>query len=166
MSTKTDFTDEEWTLLLKTPALAGIAVVTVSPSGPIGVFKELSSMGKWILGAGENAPAGSLVAALVEDIRAIAERKVPAPPDEKIPPDQLKGRVLANLKLAVSVLSAKATPTEAESYKQWIVDVAANIARAAKEGTVFGFGGTLVSDAERGILREIAEALGTTAPAL
>lgn len=166
MSTKTDFTDEEWTLLLRTPALAGIAVVTVSPSGPIGVFKELASMGKWILAAGENAPAGTLVAAIVEDIRAIAERRVPAPADEKIPPDQLKGRVLANLKEAAGILSAKATPTETEAYKQWILDVAANIARAAKEGTVFGFGGTLVNDAERGILREVAEALGTTAPAI
>ncbi|MEO6462866.1 MAG: hypothetical protein ABIP29_07300 [Candidatus Eisenbacteria bacterium] len=166
MSTKTDYTDEEWTLLLKTPALAGIAVVTVSPSGPIGVFKELSSMGKWILGAGENAPAGTLVAVIVEDIRAIAERKQPAPPDEKIPPAELKTRVLANLKQAVEILSAKATPTETEAYKQWILDVAANIAKAAKEGTVFGFGGTLVSDAERGVLREIAEALGTTAPTL
>lgn len=166
MSTKTDYTDEEWTLLLKTPALAGIAVVTVAPSGPIGVFKELSSMGKWILGAGENAPAGTLVAEIVEDIRAIAERKRPAPPDEKIPPAELKTRVLANLKQAVAILSAKATPPDSEAYKQWILDVAANIARAAKEGTVFGFGGTPVSDAERDVLREIAEALGTTAPAI
>ena len=166
MSTKTDYTDEEWTLLLKAPAMTGIAVVTVAPSGPIGVFRELSSMGKWILGAGENAPAGTLIAALIEDIRAIAERKIPAPKDERIPAAEFKPRLLESLRETVALLAAKATPTEAEAYKQWVLDVAANIAKAAKEGTVLGFGGTLVSDAERDVLREIAEALGTTAPAL
>ena len=85
MSTKANYTEEEWTLLLKTPAMAGIAVVTADASGPIGVFKELSAMGKQILAAGESATTGGLVTELVTDIKAIAERKLPAPKDEKIP---------------------------------------------------------------------------------
>ena len=166
MASRSDFTDEEWNLLLKTPAIAGIVVVTAAPSGPIGVFKELQTMGKWILDAGTKASPGSLVSALVEDIRAIAERKRPAPPDEKIPPDQFRPRALETLRRATALLPAKATPAEIEEWKQWTLDVAANLAKAAKEGTVFGFGGTLVSDAERAALRDIAEALGTTAPAI
>ena len=166
MSTKSEYTDEEWTLLLKTPAMIGLLVVTAAPSGPIGVFKELSSMGKWILAAGENAPAGTLVAAIVADIRAIAEKKLPAPSDEKIPPAEFRSRTLETLRKAVAILAAKAPPAEAEAYKQWILDVATNIARAAKEGTILGFGGTLISDSERGIVREIADALGMTTPAL
>ena len=164
MSTKANYTEEEWTLLLKTPAMAGIAVVTADASGPIGVFKELSAMGKQILAAGENATAGGLVSELVADIKAIAERKLPAPKDEKIPAKELKPRLLENLRQATALLSAKGTPTDAESYKQWILDVVTNIARAAKEGTVFGFGGTLVSEAERGLVREIADVLGLAAP--
>src|SRR5262245_23220030 len=149
MSTRTDYTDEEWTLLLKAPAMAGLSVVAASPSGPIGVFKELATMGKYVLEAGKNAPAGSLVAGLVEDIKAIAERKRPAPPEEKIAPAEFRAKVQEALRRGVSILSAKAAPTEAEAWKTWILDVASNIATAAKEGTVFGFGGTLVSDAER-----------------
>ena len=166
MSTRTDFTDEEWTLLLKAPALAGITVVTASPSGPIGVFKELSTMGKWILDAGKTAPEGSLVAALVEDIKAIAERKRPAPAEERIPADQFRTRAMDTLRSATTVLGTKTTSGETEAWKQWILDVATNIAKAAKEGTVFGFGGTLVSDAERTALKDIASALGTVAPAI
>jgi len=166
MSARTDFTDEEWTELLRAPALAGILVVTASPSGPIGVFKELSTMGKWILDAGKTAAPGSLVAALVEDIRAIAERKRPAPDEERVPAAEFRAHALERLRRAAAILPAKTTPAEAEEWKQWIVDVCANIARAAKEGTVFGFGGTLVSDTERTALRDIADALGTTAPAL
>jgi hypothetical protein len=166
MSARTDFTDEEWTELLRAPALAGILVVTVSPSGPIGVFKELSTMGKWILDAGKAAAPGSLVAALVEDIRAIAERKRPTPAEERVPAAEFRAHALERLRRAAAMLPAKASPAEVEEWKQWILDVSANIARAAKEGTVFGFGGTLVSDAERTALRDIADALGTTAPAL
>jgi hypothetical protein len=164
MSTKSDYSDEEWALLLKAPGMAGIAVVAAAPSGPIGVFKELTSMGKWILAAGENAGTGTLPAAIVADIRAIAEKKLPPPPDEKIPPGELEARTLDTLRRAAALLAAKATPAEAETYKQWILDVVSNIAKAAKEGTVFGFGGTLVSDKERSLVREIADALGVPAP--
>jgi hypothetical protein len=164
MSTRQDYSDEEWTLLLKAPGMAGIAVVAAEPSGPIGVFKELSSMGKWILAAGESAEAGTLPAAIVADMRAIAEKKLPPPPDERIPAAELQPRTLETLRKAQTVLAAKATPAEAEAYKQWILDVVTNIARAAKEGTVFGFGATLVGDKERALVREIADALGAPAP--
>lgn len=166
MSSRSDYTDEEWNLLLQAPAMAGILMVTAAPSGPIGVFKELSTMGKWILESAKTATPGSLVAAIVEDIRAIAERRRPAPPDERIPPDQFRTRSLESLRRAAAFLPAKASPAEAEEWKQWVLAVAANIAKAAKEGTVFGFGGTLVSDAERTALGDLAGALGTTAPAL
>ena len=166
MSTRTDYTDAQWNTLIKAPAMAGLAVVSADPSGPIGVFKELNSMGRWILGAAENAPEGSLLAELVADVRAIAERKRPAPEEERIPADHFKPRMLGTLREAVGILAARANPVETEAYKQWVVDVATNIARAAKEGTVLGFGGTPVSDAERAIVREIVDALGTTAPAL
>ena len=165
MSTRTDYSEDEWTLLLRAPAMAGLAVVAAAPSGPIGIFKELQTMGKWILDAGKTAPPGSLVSGLVEDIRAIAERKRPAPKEERIPPDQLRTKVQETLRSGVSILSAKATPTDAEAWKNWVLDTATNIAKAAKEGTVLGFGGTLVSDAERTALRDIADALGLFAPA-
>ena len=166
MSSRTDFSDEEWTILLRAPAMAGLAVVAAAPSGPIGVFKELQTMGRWILDSGKKATPGSLVAALVEDIRAIAERKRPAPQEEKVPPKEFPAKVRDTLRQGVSIASARATPGEVEEWKAWIVDTAASIAKAAKEGTVLGFGGTLVSDAERTVLREIADALGTVAPAV
>jgi hypothetical protein len=166
MSTKTAFTEDEWTMLLRLPLLAGTAVVTADASGPIGLFKELSAMGKHVLAAGENAGSGGLVADLVADIKAIAEKKLPAPKDEKIAPRELKPRLLDHLRQATSLLSAKSTPLDTETYKQWILDVTTNVARAAKEGTLLGFGGTLVSEAERGLLREIADVLGLAAPAV
>src|SRR6185369_4350159 len=46
MSTKADFSAEEWKLVLKAPLMAGLAVVAASPSGPLGVLREMFAVGK------------------------------------------------------------------------------------------------------------------------
>ena len=165
MSEKNDFTAAEWHLLIQTPGVAGMAVVSAAPSGPIGLFRELSAMGRLILSAGDTAPAGTLVANLVADIRAIADKKVPAPPEERIAPGALREHLLESCRAVVVLLATKVPPDEAGAYKQWIVDVTTQVAQAAKEGTLLGFGGTPVSPVERTLLHDIAHALGVTAPA-
>ena len=46
MSTKADYTKEEWDLLVKSPVMAAMAVIAASPSGPIGVVKEMFAVAK------------------------------------------------------------------------------------------------------------------------
>jgi len=58
-----------------------------------------------------------------------------------------------------ALLQAKATAEEASEYKRWIINVAYKVAAAAKEGGVFGFGGTQVSGSEVNIINEIGEAI-------
>jgi hypothetical protein len=61
---------------------------------------------------------------------------------------------------AVAVLlKAKANAEEAYEYKRWIINVAHKVASAAKEGGVFGFGGTQISGNEIEIINEIGAAL-------
>ncbi len=165
MSAKSDFTPAEWSVLLQTPAVAGMAVVAAAPSGPIGLFKELTTMGRLILAAGDGAPAGSLVANLVADIKDVAAGKVKPPPEERIPPEALREKLLESCRAIVVLLAAKVPPDEAGAYKQWIVDVTTQVAQAAKEGVLLGFGGTPVTPVERTLLHDIAHALGVTAPA-
>ncbi len=40
MSTKSDFTDEEWARLKRAPFVAGMAISLADPGGPIEAFKE------------------------------------------------------------------------------------------------------------------------------
>ena len=42
MADKTNFTKEEWTLLLESPMIAGMAITAADPSGLWGLFKECS----------------------------------------------------------------------------------------------------------------------------
>jgi hypothetical protein len=69
MSTKADYTKEEWESLLKAPLMAAMAVVAASPSGPIGVVQEMFAVGKGLM-QGAEGTTNALVGALVADMKA------------------------------------------------------------------------------------------------
>ena len=48
MAGKADFTPDEWTALKKSPLMASLVVVAASPSGPLGVMKEMFAVGKLV----------------------------------------------------------------------------------------------------------------------
>ena len=55
MSTKADFSADEWDLLRSSPMMAGLLVVVASPSGPIGLVQETSAMTKVLMEAASSA---------------------------------------------------------------------------------------------------------------
>ena len=68
MSTKADYSKDEWDSLLKAPMMAAMAVVAASPSGPIGVVKEMFAVGKGLL-EGAEGTTNPLIAAVVADFK-------------------------------------------------------------------------------------------------
>ncbi len=56
-------------------------------------------------------------------------------------------------------LHAKA-PDDAAAFKSWLREISQKVAEAAAEGSILGFGGVRVSDAEKATLRNISTALG------
>ena len=63
MTSKTDFTDEEWTRLKRAPFVAGMAISLADPGGPIEAAKETSATLKTVRGA-ESGGRGELVGGL------------------------------------------------------------------------------------------------------
>lgn len=156
MSTKADFSVDEWDLLRSSPLMASIMVVAASPSGPIGVVQESAAAGKMIIQAAGTAQT-PLLKELAEDLQA--RMSIPKPP-AGASPAQIQGAASEILKRTSDLLATKATPEEAVEYKQWLVKVAEATAEASKEGGFLGFGGTLVSDQEEVALAAINTALG------
>jgi hypothetical protein len=163
MATKADFTQEEWAQIRKSPIMASVAVVAASPSGPLGVIKEMLAMGRLIAETKLKSGSNPLVDSLVADI---------ASPDgmEQAKPDELKGMSAAQARRhavdalkAVAALVDRKAPGDAAGFKTWIQDVANRVANAAKEGGFLGIGGTRVSADEEAALRETAAALGVHA---
>ena len=162
MAGKADFTADEWSLLCKSPMLAGMVVVAASPSGPFGVIKEMVAMGKLV--AETKAKGGDgLISAVVNEIttREGIERAKPTEIQGKSP-DQARAYALDQLKQVAALLHQKA-PGDATAYTQWLQEVAQRVASASKEGGFLGFGGTLVSEQEQAALRDTAAALGIQA---
>jgi hypothetical protein len=76
-------------------------------------------------------------------------------------PAALAGRVQEAVREALAILEQKATPEEAEAYRQFVMKVADTVAHAHKEGGVLGIGGKQVSDSEQAALDDLAATLGT-----
>ncbi len=61
-----------------------------------------------------------------------------------------------------ALLDSKA-PQDAAAFKQLLSTISSKVADAAKEGSVLGFGGQKVSEAEKATLTDIAKVLGIAA---
>jgi hypothetical protein len=67
MTSKADFTDEEWDRLKRAPFVAGLAISLADPGGPIEAVKETSATLKTVRAA-ESGGRGELVGALAREV--------------------------------------------------------------------------------------------------
>jgi hypothetical protein len=160
MVSKTDFTVEEWKLILTTPQLASLYIALASPSGPVGVVQEMMATTLSIVEAIQQDGDNALVDAVAADFKEKAEKREKIEqPTVTMDQVQMKAQCLQACRDLASLLSQKA-PADADAYKKWVYQIAKRSAEAAKEGGVLGFGGEKVSGAETAALAELATALG------
>ena len=67
MANKSNFTPEEWTKVLKSPVVVGIAVSAADPSGLWGTLKEAVASSSTLAKAKSDAGSNELVKAVVSD---------------------------------------------------------------------------------------------------
>jgi hypothetical protein len=154
MTSKQDFTDEEWTRIRRAPLVAGVAISLADPGGPIEMAKETMAT---VRSATLPPSQEELLAAVALDIQAMTQQK-------QNPLGEFKPRggqqVLEELKAVNELVTAKATPEEAEAFRRWLVAAAQAAADAGKEGGFMGFGGEQVSAGEQRMLEQVRAALG------
>ena len=165
MANKQNFTPEEWTKVLESTMLAGIAVSAAEPSGLWGSLKEAFAS-RSVLAAAKLDPASNeLVKAIVADFETAEGRSAIQEALRKrfadANPADVVQRSLDNLREVSAIVDAKA-PGDAAAFKAGLRGISQVVAEAAVEGGFFGLGGVRVSDAEKATLADIAKALGTT----
>jgi hypothetical protein len=165
MVTKAEFSDEQWATLRRAPMVAGMAISIADPGGPIEATKETLATLRTLTDPASAGADSELTKAVAADVEALAkERKSPLG-DFKPKSGALAGQqILEELQKATAIVTAKATPEEAEAFRKWIVATAQAAADAAKEGGFMGFGAERVSEGERTMLEKVAEAVGARAP--
>jgi hypothetical protein len=151
MTTKSEFNAEEWDRVEQAPALAALMVIVADRGG---VIRESVALGKAYAEA--RSEGGS------ELIQALLESPPRLNPADVGPADQLRTELPKRVDEALRVVEEKATPEEAQDYRDFVLRVADVVAHAAKEGGVLGIGGKEVSAEEQAVLDELSGKLAVS----
>jgi hypothetical protein len=158
VTTKSDFTEDEWSRVVRAPFVAGMAISLADPGGPIEATKETIAT----LKSATNPPSREqLLAEVALEVEAMRQQKQ-SPlggyrPAADGPP--VGEQVLDELRAAQALVAAKAAPDEAAAFGRWLVTAAQAAADAAKEGGFLGFGAQQVSEREAAMLDQVRAAV-------
>ena len=158
MTTKSDFSDEEWSRIIRAPFVAGLAITLADPGGPFETAKESMAA----LKSATNPPSREqLLADVALDVQAmVQQRHNPLQGYKPSHSEALGTQVLGELRDVQGIVSAKATPQEAEAFAGWLVSTSQAAAAAAKEGGFMGFGAEQVSQGEQTMMDQVRQAVG------
>jgi hypothetical protein len=157
VTTKSDFTEDEWSRIVRAPFVAGMAISLADPGGPIEATKE----GMAMLKVATNPPSREqLLAEVALEVQATMQRKQ-SPlggyrPTAETPAGE---QVLEELRAVQALVAAKAEPDEAAAFGRWLVAAAQAAADAAKEGGFMGLGAQQVSEREEAMLDQVRAAV-------
>lgn len=147
MTSKSDFTPDEWKLILEAPPSAGMIVVTAQRGGSL---RETIAMAKSYVEARQQHGNSQLL----DDIVAAKPERDHVHSHSL---EDLKQRGLQHLRESVALLQSKATPEEVDEYRRFIVTLSQHVAAAHREH------GHDVSEAEQAAINDITEALNSPA---
>ena len=157
MTTKADFTEEEWARLGRGPLVAGMAISLADPGGPIETLKESTAALQTVLEAAQSGTYGEFVQAVAQDFAEKARSRQNPMAGFKPKGRDAGEEVLTELRGVNRLLVEKATPDEREQFRHWLKTAAQRAAKAAKEGGFLGFRAELVSEREQQMLDRLAE---------
>lgn len=151
MTRRADFNAEEWSTVVDAPLYAALRVIAASHGGAL---RESLAMGRVYQDARVHHGESELLDELVKSPPAIDADEM------RHAQSNIAELAAQHLRDAIGTIEAKATPTETDSYKKFVVTVAQAVASAHKEGGFLGIGGTQITEAENQALDEISSALG------
>ena len=161
MTTKDDFSAEEWELVSGLPGLV-LAGAAWSDGKMVPAVREIVAGGEVLQKAALGAPEGSLVRELFSGAADSKETKAAMSGDDKpASPEAAVELLTAKVGEAFGVLSAKATPEEVASVRATLEETAKAVVERLGSG-FWGSGSDKVSEGEKAFLARLATVLGDT----
>lgn len=147
------FDDAQWMKMRMGPMAAMYLVAMASPSGPIGLFKEVRSVSDAVTDATKSVSPTSLVGSAFGG--GITKEEM----DQLKKDSPSKEGALNSIKEGLQIVSQN-SPADLKEYRLLVLNVAQKVAEASKEGGFLGIGGTVVSKEEEQALAAIKAAVG------
>jgi hypothetical protein len=147
MTGKSDFSSEEWELILQGPPTAGVMVVTAERGG---AFRETLALSKSYIEARRRHGESEL-------LDEIVSAKPELDHTHYATPEELREHGLQHLRDAVALLEQKASPEEVDAYRRFVINLATAVAGAHREH------GAAISEKEQATVDQIANTLGVEA---
>jgi hypothetical protein len=162
MSDKSNFTPDEWKLLLESVTMAGIAISAADPSGLWGLLKESFAEGSALMAPKADPATKPLIKALVADFQTGEGRSTARDGLKQklkgLKPGEITAKCIDTLGQAGALVDAKA-PDDAAAFKAWLRQISQKVAEASKEAGLFGASSGPVRDKEKATLQDISTAL-------
>jgi hypothetical protein len=159
MTTKADYTTEEWITLAAMPAVVGLAIILAEQSQPRGRKAELAALDTCMQESAAAFGDNALIQAVLPDAMTAANS------EEVVAYGRIRQTSKA-LDVAVtwcenvnSILGAKSTFLEADGYKRFVLTTGLKVAETSADAEYLGIGGGKLSIGERKTLLRLVEVL-------
>ena len=156
MTTKDEFTDEEWARLERSPMVAAMAISLADPGGPIEAVKESMAAIKTVQEAAQSATSPSLIREVATSLTTKMQARQNPMKDFK-PKGALAGQeILDELRGRQRLVDAEGNARGGRRLPRVALASAKRAAEAAKEGGFMGFKAERVSEGEQDNARPAA----------
>jgi len=147
MTTRSDFTEAEWELLVQTPRWVVAAASAAQRDVAYRTNHEIEQ-GFVATAKGRHTGNAFVTEVAAETMKIFDNQAVVGATDFA---DREAGiqAVLDRVASVVELLAAKAAPEDAQAYRRWLVDITDVVITAARSNDFLGIGGELVTRAER-----------------
>ena len=163
MTSKMDFTTDEWKVLSDAPLVVGGAVVAAAPNGAIGTIKEGMALVKSMMTAAQRHPNNRLIQEVVP--KGMSREHVDLWTNvvqtvmQQSETERMTTAGTETCQKVAMILQSKADPQEADEFKRWLLEIGENVANADREDRNIG---SNLSPRETELLSMMSSALGVT----
>lgn len=159
MTTKADYTDQEWQVVTITPPAVALATFLAEQSRPRQHKRKMTALQAGSAKAAAEFPNNQLVQAALADVQSsCTSAEIVEYSKSQSYTDVLAYAVDQSKQLA-AILAQKSTPAEADEYKAFALLIGKEVADAVADAEWFGIGGETMSRNERKALYTLADAL-------
>ena len=159
MTTRADYSPEEWNVLGMAALMIAMPVITVAEIDTVQITQEVAAMvqkiGESIEEGSDNELVNDLMMQMRERLDSGERLSVKVDISD---PAALKMDVLDILTQAATVLDNKTSAEEATGFKEWFMSIAQRVAEAVREGEMLE-GTVNISPDEAAVMAEMRDVL-------